>query len=72
MELQTLMRLPRTKSILFAFKTYMYPLSDLKEEGLGPDLADAIEGLKKGNAPGMWVYKGSVHWAERLCTYLRA
>ncbi|KAK4038061.1 putative FAD binding protein [Parachaetomium inaequale] len=57
-ELQTLTRLSRTQAILFSFKTYMYTLGEIKREGLGPDLADAVEGLKAGNAPGMWVYKG--------------
>jgi hypothetical protein len=71
-ELQTLMRLPKTKAILFSFKTYMYPLPDIKAEGNGERLAEAIEGLKKGNAPGMWVYKGSVRWGEKVCQYLRS
>ena len=71
-ELQTLTRLPQTRFILFSFKTYLYPLKDIKDEGLGPDLADAIEGLDKGNAPGMWVYKGSKRWAGPVCEYLRS
>lgn len=50
----------------------MYPISEIKDEGSGPELADAIEGLRRGNAPGMWTYKGSVHWAEFVCDYLRA
>ena len=70
-ELQTLTRLPKTKAILFSFKTYLYPLMELKEEGLGPQLADAIEGWKAGNAPGMWTYKGGVRWGKSVCAYLR-
>ncbi|KAK4241195.1 hypothetical protein C8A03DRAFT_12527 [Achaetomium macrosporum] len=70
-ELQTLTRLPETQAILFSFKTYLYPLEDIKAEGLGPQLADAIEGLKAGNAPGMWVYKGGVRWGRAICEYLR-
>lgn len=50
----------------------MYPVSEIKEEGLGPDFADAIEGLKKGNAPGMWKYKSAIRWAEPVCEYLRS
>lgn len=54
-------RLPgKTRAILFSFKTFMYPLPELREEGIGSELADAIEGLRAGNAPGMWVYKGAV------------
>lgn len=71
-ELQTLTRLPRTRAILFSFKTYLYPVSEIKEEGLGLQLADAIEGLKKGNAPGMWTYKGSIRWGKSVCEYLRS
>ena len=47
-------------------------MSELKAEGLGPDLADAIEGLSKGNAPGMWTYKSAVRWGKGVCEYLRA
>ncbi len=70
-ELQTLTRLPETQAILFSFKSYLYPLADIKAEGLGPQLADAIQGLKAGNAPGMWVYKGGVLWGTAACEYLR-
>ena len=72
MELQTLTRLPRTRFILFSFKTYLYPLRDVRAEGLGPDLADAVDGLDGGNCPGMWTYKGSRHWAAAACEYLRS
>ena len=57
---------------MFSFKTYMYPISDLKAEGLGPEVADAIEGLKKGNAPGMWRYKSAVRWGRSVLEYLRS
>ncbi|GAB1317384.1 hypothetical protein MFIFM68171_07594 [Madurella fahalii] len=70
-EVQTLTRLPETGAILFSFKTLLYPLAEIKAEGLGPQLADAIEGLKAGNAPGMWVYKGAVRWGRAVCEYLR-
>ncbi|OTB06226.1 hypothetical protein M426DRAFT_9717 [Hypoxylon sp. CI-4A] len=64
MELQTMTRMPKTRAILFSFKTYLCPVEEIKAEGLGPDLADAIEGLGKGNAPGMWVYKGGIRWGK--------
>ncbi|PFH56887.1 hypothetical protein XA68_15814 [Ophiocordyceps unilateralis] len=70
-ELQTLTRLPLTRNILFSFKTYMYPMRQIKDEGLGPDLAAAVEGLRLGNAPGMWVYKTGAQWAATVCEYLR-
>ncbi|KAH8645501.1 hypothetical protein BX600DRAFT_165672 [Xylariales sp. PMI_506] len=71
-ELQTVSRLPETRALLFSFKTYTYPLEDIKLEGLGPDLAAAIEGLGAGNAPGMWKYKGGVRWGKSVCKYLRS
>ncbi|KAH6645772.1 hypothetical protein BKA67DRAFT_582327 [Truncatella angustata] len=71
-ELQTLSRLPKTRALLFSFKTFTYPIEDIKAEGLGPQLADAIEGLKSGNAEGMWIYKGGVRWGKSVCEYLRA
>lgn len=70
-ELQTLTRLPETQALLFSFKTYLYPLADIRAEGLGPQLAEAVEGLKEGNAPGMWVYKGGVSWGRAVCELLR-
>ncbi|KZZ88944.1 hypothetical protein AAL_07887 [Moelleriella libera RCEF 2490] len=71
-ELQTLTRLPKTQAILFSFKTYMYGVSGIKNDGLGPELADAIEGLKSGNAPDMWNYKSAGRWAKPVCEFLRS
>lgn len=70
-ELQSLTRLPESKFVLFCFKTYLFPLSELKAEGSGPALADAIEGLKTGNAPGMFKYKSAVRWGKSVQEYLR-
>lgn len=65
-------RLPKTKAVLFSFKTHLYTLKEVKEEGLGEQLAVAIDGLKNGNAPGMWVYKGAIRWAAKVKEYLRS
>ncbi|RCI09077.1 hypothetical protein L249_5122 [Ophiocordyceps polyrhachis-furcata BCC 54312] len=70
-ELQTLTRLPLTRDILFSFKTCLYPLREIKDEGLGPDLAEAVQGLRMGNAPGMWAYKAGAQWAAGVSQYLR-
>ncbi|KAK4180918.1 hypothetical protein QBC36DRAFT_2131 [Triangularia setosa] len=70
-ELQTLTRLPDTGAVMFSFKTFLYGLDEVKAEGKGEELAEAVEGLKGGNAKGMWVYKGGVRWGERVCEYLR-
>lgn len=66
-----LYRLPNTKAIVFSFKTYMYPLKEIRDEGLGEELASAIEGLKDGSVPQMNVYKRGVVWGETVKAYLR-
>lgn len=71
-ELQTLSRLPKTRAVLFSFKTLLYTLDEIKAEGLGPQLADAIDGLKQGNAPEMWTYKGAVRWGRAVNAFLRS
>ncbi|KAL5606444.1 hypothetical protein BROUX41_002860 [Berkeleyomyces rouxiae] len=71
-ERQTVSRLPQTDTVMFSFKTYLYPLRDIKAEGLGPKLAESIEGLKVGNAPGMWKYKGAIRWGKAVCEYMRS
>lgn len=57
---------------MFSFKTHLYTLEEIKSEGLGPQLAEAIDGLKLGNAPGMWTYKGAVLWGKAVKDFLRA
>lgn len=56
---------------MFAFKTLLYPIEQIKAEGLGPQLADAIDGLKDGNTPGMHFYKRGAVWGEAVKRYLR-
>lgn len=71
-ERQTLHRLPGTGALVFAFKTYLYELGEVRgEEGVGEELARAIDGLGLGNVPGMQVYKRSVVWGDRVKAYLR-
>ncbi|KAH7364131.1 hypothetical protein BKA65DRAFT_130158 [Rhexocercosporidium sp. MPI-PUGE-AT-0058] len=71
-ERQLLHRLPNTKALVFNFKTYLYPLREIKEEGLGEELARAIDGLKEGNTPAMHFYKRGVVWGEAVKAYLRS
>ncbi|KAK6430633.1 hypothetical protein LTR95_013206, partial [Oleoguttula sp. CCFEE 5521] len=71
-ERQTLHRLPETGALVFAFKTYLYTLQEVKDEGLGEVLAEAIEGLGKGSVSGMEVYKRGVVWGEKVKTFLRS
>jgi hypothetical protein len=65
-------RLPITKALVFSFKTYLYPLKDIKDEGLGEELAQAIDGLKEGSVPAMHFYKRGVIWGETVKKYLRS
>jgi hypothetical protein len=65
-------RLPITKALVFSFKTYLYPLKDIKDEGLGEELAQAIDGLKEGSVPAMHFYKRGVIWGEAVKRYLRS
>ncbi|CAG8364229.1 unnamed protein product [Penicillium salamii] len=71
-ERQMLHRLPETRAILFSFKTYLYSLPEIKGEGLGEALAEAIDGLKQGNVPGFHFYKRAAVWGESAKAYLRS
>jgi hypothetical protein len=56
---------------VFSFKTYLYTLESLKEEGSGPDLIEAIDGLRKGNVPAIEFYKKGVVWGNAVKDYMR-
>ena len=72
-ERQTLHRLPKSKGLVFAFRTYLYPIREIKEvDGLGEELATAIDGLKEGSVPGMHFYKRGAVWGEAVKRYLRS
>lgn len=71
-ERQTLHRLPKSKALVFAFHTYLYPIEQIKNEGGGEDLANAIDGLKMGSVPEMHFYKRGAVWGEAVKRYLRS
>lgn len=72
-ERQTLHRLPKSKALVFAFKTYLYPIREIKEvDGLGEELAQAVDGLKEGSVPAMHFYKRGAVWGEAVKRYLRS
>lgn len=48
----------------------MYPVQQIKDEGLGGDLVVGIEGLSKGNSPAMFKYKNGNLWGEALKAFL--
>lgn len=70
-ERQTLHRLPKTNALVFMFKTYLYTIEEVKAEGEGPALADAIPGLAQGSVPDMAYYKRQVVWGDKVVEYLR-
>lgn len=43
----------------------------IKDEGLGEDLATAIDGLKDGSVPEMHYYKRGAVWGEAVKAFLR-
>lgn len=66
-ERQILTRLPKTKHLVFTSRTYTTPLSQIKAEGLGPNLALAIEGLP----PRVAQYKKRDEWGPAIISYMR-
>ena len=70
-ERQTLMRLPSSGALVFAFKTYVTCLEEVKEEGDGEALAEATEGFLKGSVPEMDTYKRAVVWGDLVRDFLR-
>ncbi|OKL62851.1 hypothetical protein UA08_01723 [Talaromyces atroroseus] len=71
-ERQTLHRLPKSRALVFGFHTYTYPIKQIKEEGLGEDLATAIDGLKTGSIPAIHDYKRGAIWGDAVKAYLRS
>ncbi|KAF7444045.1 DUF3445 domain containing protein [Pyrenophora tritici-repentis] len=53
------------------WSTYMYPLQQLRDEGSGEVLAEAIDGLRLGSVPDMTVYKKQDVWGEKVKAFLR-
>ena len=56
-ELQTLFALPKSGGRVLSVHLYLYPLQEIKDVGLGLELAEAIDGLRMGNVPGFHQYK---------------
>ena len=55
-ERQTLVRLEKSKAIVFGIRQYMTPIEEIKKKGNGPALADAIASLPEKLATvGLWV-----------------
>lgn len=67
-ERQILTRLPVSKALIFTIRTYATPLTQVKAEGLGPDLATAIDGLPEP----LVQYKKAREWGPAVQEFLRA
>lgn len=70
-ERQTLHRLPKTKALVFAFKTYQYPIEQIRGEECAEAFCQAIDGMATGSVPEMTVYKRQVVWGEKVKAFLR-
>ncbi|KAF5098502.1 hypothetical protein D0Z00_002024 [Geotrichum galactomycetum] len=67
-ERQCLMRLPKSKAIVFTIRTYLTPIAQVKREGeTGLDLASAIENLP----PATRIYKTATVWGDAIIDYMR-
>ena len=67
-EHQTLVRLPKSRAVVFCVRSYMTSLHDIKKEGNGVMLAESFESMpeKLGN------YKKRPFWQTPVYKYLRA
>jgi hypothetical protein len=72
-ERQTVHRLPETGAVVFAFKTYQYPIAELRDEGAeeAERLCEAIDGMGQGSVPEITVYKRQVVWGDKVKRFLR-
>ena len=66
-EHHTLTCLPRTGTIVFAIRTYLTPLAQIRDEGSGPTLAEACESMPEK----FGTYKNRPTWGKSLCAWLR-
>ncbi|KAI0844301.1 hypothetical protein F5Y00DRAFT_256115 [Daldinia vernicosa] len=65
-EHQTLTKLPRTGAIIFTVRSYMTPLHQVKAEGDGKALAQAIESMPEG----LGHYKMVQYWGRKVLPWL--
>ncbi|KAI1080207.1 hypothetical protein F5B20DRAFT_589621 [Whalleya microplaca] len=65
-EHQTLVKLPRTSAVIFTVRSYMTPLRQVKAEGDGKALAEAIESMPEG----LGHYKMRQYWGAKILPWL--
>ncbi|KAL9614958.1 MAG: hypothetical protein Q9167_000600 [Letrouitia subvulpina] len=66
-ERQTLVRLPDTKAIVFCVRHYVTPLEEIKREGNGQQLADAVQSMPEK----LGYYKRRPFWQRDVDVFLR-
>lgn len=66
-EHQTLTALPRSKAIMFCVRSYMTPLAQIRAEGDGPKLAEAIESMPEK----LGMYKMRHFWGSEVLPWLK-
>ncbi|KAL8725251.1 MAG: hypothetical protein Q9181_006485 [Wetmoreana brouardii] len=66
-ERQTLTRLPESKAIVFGIRHYVTPLEEVKKEGNGEQLADAIQTMPEK----LGYYKRRPFWQRDVNAFLR-
>ncbi|KAM9906508.1 hypothetical protein OXX59_000611 [Metschnikowia pulcherrima] len=67
-ERQLLTRLPKSRAVIMLVRTYLTPVKQIKEEGLGPEMARAIESLPADLA----FYKRRKLWGKAVSEYLKS
>ncbi|KAI4284206.1 MAG: hypothetical protein L6R38_001578 [Xanthoria sp. 2 TBL-2021] len=67
-ERQSLVRLPDTKAIVFCVRHYITPLDEIKREGNGRQLADAVQSMPEK----LGYYKRRPFWQRDVENFLRA
>ncbi|ODQ65485.1 hypothetical protein NADFUDRAFT_12266, partial [Nadsonia fulvescens var. elongata DSM 6958] len=65
-ERQSLFRLPESKALVFTIRTYLTPVSQIRDEPRALDLIDAIENLPDS----LKLYKKSLEWGPSVQGYL--
>lgn len=68
-ERQVLTRLPKSGAVIFTLKTYLVPLSQVKNEG--PEVSGRLAGALEKFPEDIKRYKNAVTWGEAVCSYLR-
>ncbi|KAI4185031.1 MAG: hypothetical protein L6R41_004375 [Letrouitia leprolyta] len=66
-EHHTLTCLPKTKTVMFCVRTYLTPISQIREEGSGHALADTCDSMPEK----FGMYKRRPVWGDQLCGWLR-